>query len=572
GAGRKRRFCQLPPFVGLCPLGLTDALGGVAGGESDASSRWRAVRADRGCRPRLSCDGPRVPLRSEAAGQDRPDDQGALRPARPDQRRRRAGRNPQRRDGQPQGHAERRRHQQRFRAAPEWPRHGPRDRPDRRRQHADRQEQDRQRDDHDHQLPERRADLLRPADPALAVPGRRDRRAVQSARGLRLPVHAERRRRLPAVRPEQPAEQRRHDDDRPGQDRSVHRATRNRLAGSRPVSDRGAVRSDEVVGAVGAAGRLERQDLRHRRLGLRHASRRDHRARRDGRRGAEARVHGVVHRARPQHAELQSRRAGRVDDDGEGAHRRAVRPDPLHDRQRLLGGSIYQQQAANEYPGIFDGILPACSFPDSWSTAIEVVDCRLLVDYFDDPSKWAPGVAWPPNQQAAVEGHPGPNICQSWINVYGFDEGGNPRQTNGPTGLNLQSCNVERGVAPDKAYDPQTNPGGVRCDLGSYFVNELGERAPQFWGPIEQALGHGFVAPPFDNVGVQYGLGALQAGTITPAQFIDLNQKVGGRTIDYDPSPDRVDTPESNWAVTYQGGLYNEGNNMHLPIIDLRGH
>ncbi len=43
------------------------------------------------------------------------------------------------------------------------------------------------------------------------------------------------------------------------------------------------------------------------------------------------------------------------------------------------GGSIYQQQAANDYPGIFDGILPACSFPDSWSTAIEVVDCRLLV-------------------------------------------------------------------------------------------------------------------------------------------------------------------------------------------------
>src|SRR3989475_4203755 len=41
------------------------------------------------------------------------------------------------------------------------------------------------------------------------------------------------------------------------------------------------------------------------------------------------------------------------------------------------GGSIYQQQAANDYPGIFDGILPACSFPDSWSTAIEVVDCRL---------------------------------------------------------------------------------------------------------------------------------------------------------------------------------------------------
>jgi hypothetical protein len=234
------------------------------------------------------------------------------------------------------------------------------------------------------------------------------------------------------------------------------------------------------------------------------------------------------------------------------------------------GGSIYQQQAANDYPGIFDGILPNCSFPDSWTTAIEVVDCRLLVDYFADSTKWAPGVAWPASQQAAVEGHPGPNICQSWINVYAFDQGGNPRAVTG--GLGLQSCNVPAGTGPDKAYDPDTNPGGVRCDLASYFVNELGPRPPNRWGPIEQSLGHGFVQAPFDNVGVQYGLGALRAGTITPAQFVDLNQKVGGRTIDYDPSPERVEADPFGIVVAYQGGLFNMGNNMHLPIIDLRGH
>lgn len=236
------------------------------------------------------------------------------------------------------------------------------------------------------------------------------------------------------------------------------------------------------------------------------------------------------------------------------------------------GGSIYQQQAANDYPGIFDGILPNCSFPDSWTTAIEVTDCRQLVDYFDDPSKWAPGVAWPASQQAAVEGHPGPNICQSWINVYGFDEGGNPRQTNGPTGLNLQSCNVAQGTGPDKAYDPQSNPGGVRCDLGSYFINQLGERPSTRWGPQEQALGHGFVQPPFDNAGVQYGLKALLANQILPSQFLDLNAKAGGRTIDYDPSPDRVVAEVAGLAASYRGGLFNEANNMHLPIIDLRGH
>ncbi len=225
------------------------------------------------------------------------------------------------------------------------------------------------------------------------------------------------------------------------------------------------------------------------------------------------------------------------------------------------GGSIYQQQAANDYPGIFDGILPNCSFPDSWSTAVEVVDCRLLVDYFDAPGKWGAGIAWAPQQQAAVEGHPAPNICQAWINLYGFDQGGNPRLETGS--LDTQDCNVPPAAAndPNSAYDPVVNPGGVRCDLADYFVNELGRR-PQ----------DGFANRPSDNVGVQYGLKALQAGTITAAQFIDLNQKLGGRDIDYNPVANRVAADAPAIPIAYRGGLFNEGNNMSLPIIDLRGH
>ena len=225
------------------------------------------------------------------------------------------------------------------------------------------------------------------------------------------------------------------------------------------------------------------------------------------------------------------------------------------------GGSIYQQQAANDYPGIFDGILPNCSFPDSWSTSVEVIDCRLLVDYFDSPSTWGTGVVWPPEQQAAVEGHPGPNICQAWINVYGFDQGGNPREVT--SGLGLQSCNVPATQPndPQTAYDPQTNPKGIRCDLADYFINELGAR-PQ----------DGFANRPGDNVGVLYGLNALLNGSISQAQFVDLNAKVGSRDIDYNPIPDRSAADAPAIPVTYQGGLFNEGNNMTLPIIDLRGH
>src|SRR5207248_438181 len=31
------------------------------------------------------------------------------------------------------------------------------------------------------------------------------------------------------------------------------------------------------------------------------------------------------------------------------------------------GGSLAQQQVANAYPGIYQGLLPQCSFPDAWS-------------------------------------------------------------------------------------------------------------------------------------------------------------------------------------------------------------
>src|SRR5207248_11113992 len=59
-------------------------------------------------------------------------------------------------------------------------------------------------------------------------------------------------------------------------------------------------------------------------------------------------------------------------------------------------------------------------------------------------------------------------------------------------------------------------------------LNVFGPRPQDQWGPQEQQLGHGFAGLPVDNVGVQYGLNALKQGIITPAQFADLNSKIGG--------------------------------------------
>src|SRR5207253_4317371 len=79
------------------------------------------------------------------------------------------------------------------------------------------------------------------------------------------------------------------------------------------------------------------------------------------------------------------------------------------------GGSLTQQQVANAYPGVYQGILPQCSFPDSWSTGQQLAAYNLLRRYEENPSLWSPGVLWTPAQWAAVEGHP------NHVNAIVFD-------------------------------------------------------------------------------------------------------------------------------------------------------
>ena len=49
----------------------------------------------------------------------------------------------------------------------------------------------------------------------------------------------------------------------------------------------------------------------------------------------------------------------------------------------------------------------------------------------------------------------------------------------------------------------------------------------------------GFAARPLDNVGVQYGLAALNASEISTTQFLDLNEAVGGLGVDGYHVPER---------------------------------
>lgn len=223
------------------------------------------------------------------------------------------------------------------------------------------------------------------------------------------------------------------------------------------------------------------------------------------------------------------------------------------------GGSLAQQWIANAYPGIYQGILPTCSFPDAWSTASQFLDYHLLLDYFMTPAKWGPGVAWLPTQMADVLGGPD-GVANAQVSDNAQFHVAVP----------TDPC---AGTTSADRYNPQSNPGGVRCSITDAAINVFGPEPRALWGPIERKLGRGFARPPVDNIGVQYGLAALRSGSITPAQFVDLNAAIGGVDIDANRTASRIDSAGSpSLARAYRSGMINEANQLdQVAIIDCRG-
>jgi hypothetical protein len=237
------------------------------------------------------------------------------------------------------------------------------------------------------------------------------------------------------------------------------------------------------------------------------------------------------------------------------------------------GGSIQQHLIAANYPGLLDGILPNCSYPDLWTTSTEVADCGLLIHYFATAAGWTPAqqaaVAgeqtpqapfWPPPPTLFQQVHPTTSICTSW--QVTFVNVSNP----------ALAANCELPAGDPRVYNPTTNPDGVRCDVQDYQEAIWGHREPADWTPVEQSLGHGFARSPVDNVGIQYGLAALNAGTITLAQFLDLNAHIGGFTIDGQVASARSTASAGSLPIAYRTGQVSNARHLaNVPIIDLRG-
>jgi Tannase-like family of unknown function (DUF6351) len=224
------------------------------------------------------------------------------------------------------------------------------------------------------------------------------------------------------------------------------------------------------------------------------------------------------------------------------------------------GGSLAQYWIANAYPGIYQGILPTCSFPDAWSTATQFLDYHLLLAYFTHPTKWGTGVVWLPTQMNEVMGGATDGVQNAEVS----------ENAQFHVAVPTDPC---AGTTDADRYNPMTNPGGVRCTIADAAINVFGPEPSVLWSANERKIDRGFVRDPIDNVGAQYGLGALESGEITPAQFADMNAAVGGVDIDTNPTTARIDaTGSPSLARAYRTGMINEANNLNqTAIIDCRG-
>ncbi|MET1004411.1 MAG: DUF6351 family protein [Propionibacteriaceae bacterium] len=208
------------------------------------------------------------------------------------------------------------------------------------------------------------------------------------------------------------------------------------------------------------------------------------------------------------------------------------------------GGSYQAHQIADNYPGLLDGIVVGCSFADvGFDTAQKLFDARLLASY----ARNFPG-RLTPEQVRRVSG---------FGSVEAVAAMGNAANRMDPKGAFSPAVPVK------DRYDPASNPKGARSTIWDHTANVYG-----------RFVKTGFARRPIDNVGVQYGLAALQSRSISVDQFLALNEGIGGLDIDLRPTPERTTADSTATRAAYATGrLLNGGGGLgNIPIIDVRSY
>ena len=218
------------------------------------------------------------------------------------------------------------------------------------------------------------------------------------------------------------------------------------------------------------------------------------------------------------------------------------------------GGSYQSHQTADNYPGVFDGIIVSASFPDVTSATIfTLADARLLQHYFEviSPDEFSR------DQQHAVSGF------GSWASIPNLSRGAARLDPIFEPDALPEDQGGEVSVDELRAVRYQPEQGGIRATVYDHTVNVYGEDPET-----------GFALRPLDNFGVQYGLAAFNSGGITARQFIDLNRDIGGYDRDMNHVFDRhrADPFARRRAIETGRILYGGEGLAKTPVIDYRSY
>jgi hypothetical protein len=275
------------------------------------------------------------------------------------------------------------------------------------------------------------------------------------------------------------------------------------------------------------------------------------------------------------------------------------------------GGAIQQYVYAQNHPGLIDAAIAQYSYPDMVTQTINIGDCELLEHFFDVSDRDNPHWKDPEVRQAIIglnatdfPKNLSPGEINQWNTLYqiyaalGFQVMDRDPASPAPA---LTECRPGWfGLTPLALNPTFTNVADIdKLAQGTQGVEWT------HWGDTVNIYGtgpDGFARVPWDNVGVQYGLEALRAGVISPAEFLDLNAEIGSwkDTADmvpegfpfagaltpenFDPwssrnmalSPDGGATPAPRrtgdpdaMAAAYTSGMEFVGD-IDIPVIDWR--
>lgn len=251
------------------------------------------------------------------------------------------------------------------------------------------------------------------------------------------------------------------------------------------------------------------------------------------------------------------------------------------------GGAVQQYVYAQNHPGLFDAGIPIQSYPDMVTQAIHVADCNLLEQYFMEDvlaNPQSPWATW--SRRSLIEG-----LATSDTEIN-------------PITRRPGSSECIRGwqsAAPLVLNPTFTDPRFFQVAAGyGWNLARFANVKWTHWNDLANIYGtdaQGYAPIPFDNVGVQYGLSALQSGAIDADEFLRINACAGSwkeqadfvawdtrndpfdarnmrrsatcRTDPMAPAPRRTGDLKAMQAA-YSSGHVFTGKTLDIPMIDLR--